>query len=503
MADGGRSPVELARAYIHRVYENHEYELVREIFSDPMIRHDPNGVVVLTHDEQIARLEKYQTQMGARFENITIHGDDEYVTVVYNMHTTRGRPYEMCSIETWRVQDGRITECWNSPYVPGKWGDPDIPETLEDEVSEPHIVKDVANIDRDWVTSVLRHAGIDAPRVELVNVERMSGGNACTTLRLAIDYNAEPGDTPQSMVCKLTPENPHMAMALAENGANTTELEALQLFTEERVVNAPSLYFGDVDEFGFYATIAMQDLSVRATIGDQINGVTTAQATALCRQLKNLHTHFWQSPRLQEFTWLNNADSSAEVNGELYIAGAARVREYFGSELPEEYYRLIDAFVPQVKSWLGYKSQYRTLIHADARALNVLFEEPREGEEQAWLIDWQVAAIDDPQRDLAYFMSTSVTTEDRRAIERALIGDHASAIGAIDPSYTLEIAEESYRFYLPHGMYGAVASVAFASSDTTREILAAWLPRSCAAVLDWDSLPLVQERLNKRQGVQA
>ena len=493
MSVTAKTPVELITTYIERVYGNHEYELVRELFSDPMIRHDPNGIVVLSHDEQVARLAKYQAQMGANFHNVTVHGDDEYVTVVYDMWTTRGRPFEMCSIETWRVQDGRITDCWNSPYVEGKWGDPDRPETLQPRVATPKLLKDIDYIDREWLTNVLAQAKVNVPRIERVTPTQITGGNAAKTLRLAIDYNAEPGDAPQSLVLKMTPDNPHMAFMMMQSGANDAEVNAAQLLSENQVINTPKLYFGETDENGFYFNLLVEDLGEKGGYeGDQLNGLTISQAEAVCDQLAKLHSHFWNSPQLDELSWL---ERSNDTNAQTYAAGVKVARDFYGTLLTEQQYHIVEKFADYVNDWLNFCREYKTLIHVDARAANILFCPSEDGRDEAYLIDWQSVHQGSPMRDLAYFLGVSVTTEDRRAIEHRLLEEHTASIAAKDKSYDLEKALEDYRFYLFCGVWGSVATCAYAHTDEIRNVLYSWLPRSIAAVEDWDSMALVMERL--------
>ena len=495
-----RTPVELATIYIERVYENHEYELVREIFSDPMTRHDPNGVVVLSHDEQIARLEKYQASMGANFHNITIHGDHEFVTVVYDMYTTRGKPYEMCSIETWKVTDGLITDCWNSPYVEGKWGDPDRPETLEGRYSTPGIIKDRELLDPAWISSVLKHSGmVEVPRVEMLDIEQLTGGNACTTLRINIGYNQNPGSAPESLICKMTPDNPHMAMAIANNGSNRAESGAAQLLSGRDIVNVPELYFADVDDYGFYFTMVSEDLGLKgAQEGDQLNGIDSAGVEAACEQFNRLHAHFWQSPEIAKFDWLNSPAKSAATNADIYALGVAKARKFYGDLISDAQYQMIEEFTPHVADWFCYNNENLTLIHAEARAANILFCPTDTGGREAYFIDWQMVAEGDPTRDLAYFLGVSVDTQLRRELEEGVLERHCQAIQTVDNSYSIERAKENYRFNLLSGVWGAVATCHFAETEKMRQILFSWLPRSCAAVEDWDSMALVKQRLNLR-----
>ena len=486
------TPIELVKMYIERVYENHEYQLVREIFSNPMVRHDPNGIVVLSHDDQIARLEKYQAQMGANFENITIHGNDEFVSVVYNMFTTRGRPFAICSIETWRVQDGLITDCWNSPYVEGKWGDPDKPETLQRKVSTPKLMKDSDYINREWLTDVFAQAQLETPRIELITPTPLTSGNAGKTIRLNIDYNAAPGKAPQALICKMTSDNPQMASMMMQGGVNIAEVNAIKMLVREEIINTPTLYFGEIDSHGFHFNLLSEDLDQRGGYeADQLGGLTVVQAESVCEQFNKLHSHFWNDASIEEREWLNRP---AKASTDAFFAGLQVARDYFGDLLSEPQYELIENFAVYIEDWFNYNYDKKTVIHADARSANILFCPSSNGRDEAFLIDWQTVTLGHPTRDLAYFLGVSISTEDRRDIEHRLLTLHTDAMATKDSSYNLEKASQEYRFNLFAGVWGAVATCAYAHTDELRKVLYSWLPRSLTAVEDWDSLSLVKDR---------
>ncbi len=86
-----------------------------------------------------------------------------------------------------------------------------------------------------------------------------------------------------------------------------------------------------------------------------------------------------------------------------------------------------------------------SVIHGDYRLDNLLFD-PVTGEVTA--VDWQTAAIGPPLRDVAYFLGTSMRSEDRAAHEESLVGAYHSAL--------LEHGIRTYSFdrmleRLPHG----------------------------------------------------
>ena len=60
------------------------------------------------------------------------------------------------------------------------------------------------------------------------------------------------------------------------------------------------------------------------------------------------------------------------------------------------------------------------VLHGDYRLDNLLFD-PDGADVVA--VDWQTLAVGPPARDLAYFLGTSLTVDDRRAAERELVAE--------------------------------------------------------------------------------
>lgn len=116
-----RTPLEIITLYWDEVWNKGEAELIREICADPITRHDPGMVTLLSHEKQIERVLSGVAKAAPRFTHVVLHADDQFVTSVWDMVCAKGNIRHLCGIEVFRAENGRFTDCWNSTYMPGAW----------------------------------------------------------------------------------------------------------------------------------------------------------------------------------------------------------------------------------------------------------------------------------------------------------------------------------------------------------------------------------------------
>lgn len=115
-----RTALEVVTLYNLEVWNKGRFDLIPELCADQIVRHDANTVTVLDLDEQIARIRHNFEELRPTFEPVVLAGDDQFITLVWNV-TGRDPHWKWCGIEIFRVENGKIVEVWNSPYVDGRW----------------------------------------------------------------------------------------------------------------------------------------------------------------------------------------------------------------------------------------------------------------------------------------------------------------------------------------------------------------------------------------------
>ncbi|MBV1686145.1 aminoglycoside phosphotransferase family protein [Novosphingobium sp. G106] len=477
-----RTPRELIEIYWEQIYNAGEVELVREVCADPIIRHDPGFVTTLSHDEQIVRIHR-SLAMKPLFTHRVLHADDTFVTSVWNMVSRDGRDITLCGIEVFEAQDGRFTRCWNSSYAKGFWGeDGDMFDLAA--LEPPLLIEAPAGITADWLQRAFAAGGAVAVQRLAMEPEITPIGHGTTsaTVRVRAAYNDGHIIAPRSAICKIG-KWPGGASAISPF---ERECQAYALFGDAPAFRVPRLYYGASDNSGL-SNLLIEDLSGTARAGDQIAGCSVTEAGAVVRELARFHRGYCQRPDLFELAWLSRPRPLLPA----YAKGAAELRDWLGDRIPAASFAVIDRFGALTERWLEHVPAYRTLIHGDPRVDNVLFEDKGESL-RACLIDWQSLGSGDPQHDVAYFLSGSLSVEERRACERDLIAEHARLMAAADPHYTVERALESYRRHIVSGLWLTVIAAAFVERNAhNAQLLEVLVTRNTAAVQDWDGLAAI------------
>ena len=156
-----RTPRELIEIYWDEVYNNGRTDLIREVCADPIIRHDPESVTPLSHDEQIERVER-SLRIKPYFTHRVLHADERFVTSVWNMDSMEGKGVKLCGIEVFEAENGRFTRCWNSTYKKGFWGED---EDLFDpsKLTAPPLLESTGEITAQWMERALAAGGAVTP----------------------------------------------------------------------------------------------------------------------------------------------------------------------------------------------------------------------------------------------------------------------------------------------------------------------------------------------------
>lgn len=320
-----------------------------------------------------------------------------------------------------------------------------------------------------WLTEVLGR------EVRDLEVTRIGTGQigACYRLR----FNGS-----ESLLVKLPP--PNLAEREMMAGAYRGEVRFYQQVASTVAVRTPYCHHAEIDDSGDFVLL-MEDLAP-AVPGDQIAGCSVEQARAAVVNLAGLHGPRWSDSTLLEVDTLTlNGPDEIALLLEMYGPTTELFLDALGDLVSAEDTATLRACVPAIEPWLLARAERFGLVHGDYRLDNLLF-----GDDVA-AVDWQTLSLALPARDLAYFVATSLSLEDRREHERDLVAAYHSALvqhGVGD--YPLELCWDDYVFAMLQVPLVATFGCAYSTNRTERgdRMFAVMVERGCAAIRELGTL---------------
>lgn len=118
------------RAVIHRyehdLYNARNLDLVEELLSDPMYRHDAGGQVTEMRSadcrERIGGFFRGFELLEFKTIHLVVEGTLASWTYQLTGTANDGSQRVISSIEVFEIIDGKITRVWNAEHTPGPWG---------------------------------------------------------------------------------------------------------------------------------------------------------------------------------------------------------------------------------------------------------------------------------------------------------------------------------------------------------------------------------------------
>lgn len=280
-------------------------------------------------------------------------------------------------------------------------------------------------ITAEWLTRVLHRVGIlKRAKVVAIEVQPIAAGSGFLgqTARLIIEYDEREAGAPASIFAKLSSADPAVRQQLRKVGLYETEAGFYRDVAPlpDFPMPVPRPYLSLYNERTGECLLLLEDLS-QAEFGDNLTGCSSTDAMVVVRQLGLLHAHYWSAPFLKQWSWLRSLTDEAEVRIALYRGMLPRFEQRCGPFLSPSILETARRFAQILPTYIDRMvDRPQTLTHGDFRADNLAFATSR-GERRVTVFDWQVVRRAPGPRDVAYFLSLSLTVEQRRATEASLL----------------------------------------------------------------------------------
>jgi hypothetical protein len=318
-----------------------------------------------------------------------------------------------------------------------------------------------AEVDAEWLDNVMRRNGV-LSSAKITGVAAadlgLGVGIMAEVSRLSIDYEKAETGAPASIISKFPtadPVNLGVARALSFYPREVAFYTKLAQYSP---IRTPRLFHAELDMTDHSFVLLLEDMQ-SATLGDQIAGLTPAQAEAAITAIGRLHGTWWGK--------VDSGDMAALFDFANPQYGAAVQAGYQGFVAPA-LSNFADCYSDYTKRTMeglatvaarvikDLSSGERTFLHGDYRADNLLFG-PALGDDGIAAVDWQISGRGGPLYDVAYLICNSVPTAYRQQAEKVLLRRyHDTLLRMGVEGFTYDDCWEAYRFAVLCGLFVAV-----------------------------------------------
>jgi Ser/Thr protein kinase RdoA (MazF antagonist) len=340
---------------------------------------------------------------------------------------------------------------------------------------------DAADLTPAWLTTALsaRHPGVRVAAVEVLDATERTNNH----LRLGLTYDVQAG-APETLFCKLPPRDPAHRARIGAGGMGAREVHFYNEVAPWLSMRVPASYFAAARADGSFLLL-LEDLAARgAAISDGSWAVPGRLAPAALAQLAELHVRFEDASRLAAVApW---ATSSRGKTPDFVFQTLRYVIDHCSDQLSDAYLAIAALYIAHSDAIEAcWDAGPRTLIHGDAHIGNLFVDADRVG-----FLDFGMAKLGTPLRDVSFFLAMGVESDDRRRGERGWIQHYLDVRRALGGS---AIAfEDAWLAHRIHAAYTVIASflslVPPYNTEARRMFTTNFRRRAMAAIDDLDSV---------------
>jgi hypothetical protein len=292
--------------------------------------------------------------------------------------------------------------------------------------------------------------------------------------KLELSYDRDVGGAPREMIAKFATTDPELREMVRPARLFEREHRFYEILADKTPLRTPATYHitcnpSDDSDVSEEYLLLMEDLG-HLTIGDQVAGVTPEHAATALRGLARHHAHFWNRAGLEGVSFAPDINGPLNQPGRsIYEASFGEFMDAFGGTLDATMVRVAAAWPHSYPAILDRLFEMpTTLVHCDFRADNLFFDDSDSENGFVAVIDWQGISQGGAASDVGYFLSQSLSIEDRRAHEEDLLrGYHDGLTSGGVSGYSFEQLRDDYRVGIIYGWIIPVLAVG--SLDFTSE----------------------------------
>ncbi len=314
-------------------------------------------------------------------------------------------------------------------------------------------------IDPEWLTSALRSAGaLPTGRVCDISSAPVGNGLVADSFRFTLGYADAPPTAPATIVGKFPSHDPTSRKTGSDHLLYVREVSFYRELAATVAIHTPRAYAAVIDPATDDFVLLLADLAP-ARQGDQLAGCSLADAQIAMGEAAALHAPRWGDPALERLDWLAIRPAAlAGMVDAMLPTIIAMFLERFGTMLAPEHAAMIDRLPAALIAMRGTRNAPVTVMHADFRLDNMMFDVGGCTRPMATL-DWQTVTAGPGLTDVAYFLAAGISTAERRAHEVELVRFyHTELIRRGVRNYGWDNCWRDYRRFTLHGIVMGVFS---------------------------------------------
>lgn len=346
-------------------------------------------------------------------------------------------------------------------------------------------------IDPSWMTQVLIEAGrLRGARVRALRREPCGAGHVGDSFRFTLEYDV-PGAGPATLVGKFPSGDAVSRDFGGRAGWYRCEIGFYRELAAQLGISVPTALHVAMSPNETDFVLLMDDLAPARQV-EQMASCSVDESALVLEQAALLHARSWRSAELAGREWLRGSIDIYSKATDDFADVLRRFTDLYREVVPVSDLEVPAKLVRHRDAWKQWLRTPRCLWHLDLRSDNVMFDACG-GRRPVVVLDWQCLGFGQGTIDVAYWIGTSLSVEDRRRHERTLVAMYHDALhrnGVRD--YSSEQCWNDYRVNAIHGMQvGIFAPGVVKRTPRGDRMWKEWFERTVTQVRDLDSFSVL------------
>lgn len=330
-----------------------------------------------------------------------------------------------------------------------------------------------------WLSTVLG---------ETIEAVTLVDAHAGTTGRAVIDISHNSKHLPQRLFVKLPPTDEMQRHFVVSTGMGRNEVLFYRHLSQEVPLRVPHAYYAGANEAGTQYIMLLEHLEdTGCTFRNARNRYGEGYLKEVLTVFAKMHGAYWDSPRFSaDLAWV-----TPPGRHEIAVPLIQEALQRHGGDMPPVFTEMANLYIQEADAVHQlWEKGTPTLIHGDVHDGNFFYDEDQPG-----LLDWAIASRGPAMRDVAYFLTGSITPEHQHWV-RPLVEFYLQELGkyCTQPPGIDEIWQQ-FQWHAAYVWVGSTVTLAMGEEwQPTRYVLAG-LRQIHTSMVNLDSVAAIKSAL--------